>query len=71
MPAAGVATTLGPRLTLDAAWRYTHLGTVDTGRGAGRIVWRDGSREPLEIALAETTAALAGHGLSVALRYAF
>lgn len=71
MPAAGVATALGPRVTLDVAWRYTHLGAVDTGRGAGRVVWRDGGREPLEIALAETTADLAGHGLSVSLRYAF
>ena len=71
MPAAGVAAALGPRVTLDVAWRYTHLGAIDTGRGAGRIAWRDGSREPLEIALAETTADLAGHGLSVAVRYAF
>ena len=71
MPAAGVATALGPRVTLDIAWRYTHLGAVDTGRGAGRIVWRDGGREPLEIALAETTADLAGHGLVVSMRYAF
>ena len=71
MPAAGVAAALGPRATLDVAWRYTHLGGIDTGRGAGRIVWRDGSREPLEIALAGTTADLAGHGLSVTVRYAF
>ena len=71
MPAAGVATALGPRVTLDVAWRYLHLGSVDTGRGAGRVVWRDGGREPLEIALAETTAALAGHGLVVSMRYAF
>ena len=71
MPAAGVATALGPRVTLDIAWRYTHLGAVDTGRSAGRIVWRDGRREPLEIALAETTADLAGHGLVVSMRYAF
>ena len=71
MPAAGVATALGRRVTLDVAWRYTHLGAVDTGRGAGRIVWRDGRREPLEIALAETTADLAGHGLVVSMRYAF
>ncbi len=71
MPAAGVATALGPRVTLDVAWRYTHLGAIDTGRGAGRIVWRDGSRDPLQIALAETTADLAGHGLSVGVRYGF
>ena len=71
MPTAGIATALGPRATLEDACRYTHLGAIDTGRGAGRIVWRDGSREPLEIALAETTADLAGHGLSVAVRYAF
>lgn len=71
MPSAGVATALGRRVALDVAWRYTHLGAVDTGRGAGRIVWRDGRREPLEIALAETTAELAGHGLVVSMRYAF
>ncbi len=71
MPTAGVAMTLGPRVTLDVAWRHTHLGAVDSGRGTGRIVWRDGSRDPLELALAETTATLASHGFSVALRYAF
>ena len=46
-------------------------GRLNRGRGAGRIVWRDGSRNPLETALAETLAALAGRRLSVALRYAF
>ena len=54
MLTAGVAVALGERATLDLAWRYTDLGEVRTGRGAGRVVWRDGSREPLPLDLAET-----------------
>ena len=71
MLTAGVAVTLDERMTLDLAWRYTDLGEVRTGRGAGRVVWRDGSREPLPLDLAATRARLASHGLRVSLRYAF
>ena len=66
---AGLATLLGHQVTLDVAWRYTDSGAVDTGRPPGRIVWRDGSRDPLEITLAETTADLSSHGLWMSLRY--
>ena len=71
MATAGVALALDERVTLDLAWRYTDLGEVRTGRGAGRVVWRDGSREPLPLDLAPTRARLAGHGVRLSLRYAF
>ena len=71
MATAGVATALNERTTLDLAWRYTDLGTVRTGRGEGRVVWRDGSREPLPRDLAATRAKLESHGLRLSLRYAF
>ena len=71
MVTAGVAAALSERVTVDLAWRYTDLGTVHTGRGAGRIIWRDGSREPWPLDLAETRAKLASHGLRLSLRYSF
>ena len=39
--------------------------------GPGRVVWRDGSREPLPLDLAPTKARLKGHGIRLSLRYAF
>lgn len=71
MATAGMATELGARVTLDLAWRYTDLGAVRTGHGAGQVVWRDGSRPPLGLDLAPTRAAIASHGLRISLRYAF
>lgn len=71
MVTAGLATALGEDLTLDVAWRYTDAGAVRTGQGAGRVVWRDGSREPLPLDLAPTRATQASHGLRLSLRYAF
>lgn len=71
MLTAGVAVALSERTTLDFAWRYADLGAVHTGRGEGRVVWRDGSREPLVLDLAPTRAALASHGLRLSLRYGF
>ncbi len=71
MATAGVATTLGERTTFDLAWRYTDLGVVKTGRGEGRVVWHNGSREPLLLDLAPTRAKLRSHGLWLSLRYAF
>ena len=71
MLTAGVAASLSERATLDLAWRYTDLGEVWTGRGTGRAVRRDGSREPLPLDLAPTQARLAGHGVRVTLRYEF
>ena len=71
MVTAGVAAALGERVTLDLAWRYSDLGAVHTGRGAGRVIWRDGSREPLPLDLAPTRAKLAGHGFRMSLRYSF
>ena len=71
MLTAGVAVVLGERATLDLAWRYTNLGEVRTGGGAGRVIWRDGSREPRPLDLAETRARLRSHGLRLSLRYGF
>ncbi len=70
MVTAGVAMEVGERTTLDLGWRYTDLGEVRTGRGAGQVVWRDGSRDPLPLDLAPTRARFAGHGFRISLRYA-
>ncbi len=71
MLTAGVAMALGKKVTLDLAWRYMDSGAVETGKAKGRIVWRDGSRDPLELDLAKTRATLSSHELRVSLRYAF
>ena len=71
MLTAGVAVSLNERMTLDLAWRHTDIGEVHTGQGAGRVVWRDGSRAPLPLDLAAPRAKLASHGLRLSLRYAF
>ena len=69
MLTAGIAARIRGKMTVDIGWRYTDSGAVETGRARGRIVWRDGSRDPLELDLAETTATLSSHGLRVSLRY--
>ena len=69
MLTAGVAARIREKMTVDVGWRYLDAGAVETGRATGRIVWRDGSREPLELELAETWANLSSHGLRVSLRY--
>jgi len=71
MATAGVSAALNERVSLDLAWRYSDLGEVRTARGPGRVVWRDGSREPLPLDLAPTKARLKGHGVRLSLRYAF
>ena len=71
MLAAGVATSLSDKITLDLAWRYVDWGIVETGRATGQVIWKDGSREPLELDLAETWAMLRGQGLTASLRYVF
>ena len=71
MATAGFAVALNERVSIDLAWRYTDLGEVRTGRGAGRVVWRNGRREPLPLELAPTKARLAAHGVRLSLRYAF
>ena len=71
MLTAGVAAPLANNVILDVSWRYTDFGTVETGRGAGRVVWRDGSREPVDLNLAETRADLSSHGTWASVRYLF
>ena len=71
MLATGVATAFSDRITLDLAWRYVDWGIMETGKATGQVVWKDGSREPLELDLAETWAMLKGQGFTASLRYAF
>ncbi len=71
MMTAGVAMFSGRAVTLDLAWRYADFGAVETGKAGGRVVWRDGSRNPLEIDLDKTRADLSSHELRVSVRYAF
>ncbi len=71
MATAGVALALDERVSLDLAWRYTDLGEVRTSRGPGRVVWRDGSREPLPLDVAPTKARFKSHGIRLSLRYTF
>ena len=71
MLAAGVAASISDRITLDLAWQYVNWGIVETGRATGRVIWKDGSREPLELDLAETWAMHRGPGFRVAMRYGF
>ena len=40
---AGVATSLAENATHQLAWRYTDLGTAETGRAGGWVVWRAGA----------------------------
>ena len=63
MATAGLAVALEERVTLDLAWRYSDLGKIRTPRGPGRVVWRDGRREPLPLDLAPTEARLEGRGI--------
>ena len=69
MVTAGASVPLGECFILDIAWRYTESGAVETGRGRGRIVWRDGSHEPVELDLAETRADLSTRGLRASVRW--
>ena len=70
MATAGFAVSLGDRVTLDLAWRYTDYGTVETEEATGRIEFRDG-RPPILLPLARTKAELRRHGFTASLRYAF
>ena len=71
MATAGASAALKERVSLNLAWRYSDLGEVRTAGRPGRVVWRDGSREPLPLDLVPTKARLKGHGVGLSLRYAF
>ena len=71
MITAGVATALGESTTLEVAWRYSDLGTAETGTGGGRVVWRDGSREPILLDQGASEAPLRSHGIRLSLRQVF
>ena len=68
MATVGIAVALDDRVSLDLAWRYSDLGEIRTPRGPGRVVWRDGSRDPLPLDLAPTKARLKAHGARLSLR---
>lgn len=64
---AGAARPLGERTALELAWRYTDQGDAETGTGAGRVQWRDGSRTiPLD--LAPTRTIVRHHALLLSVR---
>ena len=71
MVTAGVATALSESTTLDLAWRYSDLGIAETATGGGRVVWRDGRREPRPLDQAASVAPLRSHGIRVSLRHLF
>ena len=71
MLTGGVGIALTEAAIVDLAYRYTNSGAAETGRATGRVVWHDGSRQPLELSLAETRARLSGQGFWVSLRYRF
>ena len=70
MVTAGVAASLSPRMTLELAWRYNHLGGAKTGRGSGRVEWRDRGRS-IPTNMAPTSAEAESHGVRLSLRYGF
>ena len=67
----GTTTLVPAGSEVGLAGRYTEFGEVRFGRGAGRVVWRDGNREPLPLDLAPTRARPAVYGIQLPLRYAF
>ena len=70
MLTAGLSTSLGERMTLDLAWRYTDSGPVETGRGTGRTACRtEGCGRASNYEVPETRARLATHGLHLSIRY--
>ena len=70
MLTAGLGLAVAEGLTLDIAWRYTDRGEAETGAGAGRVVWLDGSRTN-PINQGPTRARLRDHGIRVSIRHAF
>ena len=71
MLTAGVAVPLKKGATLDFALHYSDLGDVRTGQGEGRVIWRDGSRDPLLLNLDQTRARLRTHGIRLSIRFEF
>ena len=71
MLTAGVSAPVWDNVILDVSWRYMDFGRVATERGAGRVVWRDGSRvQPLPD-VGASHADLSSHGLWTSVRYQF
>ena len=71
MVTIGLSAAVSERTAVEFAWCYTDFGEVRTGRGAGQVVWRDGSKPPIPLDIAETRARLSDHGIRLSLRYSF
>lgn len=67
----GVAVPLNERTTLDLSYRYSDLGKIQTGRGEGSTVWRDGRKEPSRYPVGPTQSRLKAEGIRLSLRYTF
>ena len=67
----GIAIEITPRMKLDLDWRYLDKGDIRTGRGFGRVEWRDGSRPTLPLDIAPTRAAMKARSLGLSIRFAF
>lgn len=70
MVTAGVAATLSARTTVELSWRYNHLGEAKTGRGSGRVEWRERG-QPIPTNLAPTSEEAKSHGVRLSLHYGF
>ena len=70
MVTAGVAATLSARATVELSWRYNHSGEAKTGRGSGRVEWRERGR-PIPTNLAPTGVEAKSHGVRLSLHYGF
>ena len=67
----GVGVSLA-RWTIDAAWRYTDHGDIETAAGIGRRVCRIAScRLPEELPLDPTVGELKSEGFTLSVRYSF
>lgn len=71
MVTVGLSAAVSKRTAVEFAWCYTDFGEVRTGRGAGQVVWHDGSKPPIPLDIAETRARLSDHGIRLSLRYGF
>ena len=71
MLTAGVGIPLTERITLDLAYRYTDLGTVETSNGTAKVVSQATGATLADLDIGKTRANLSSHGLHFSLRYAF
>lgn len=68
---AGVAFPLGESKHLDLAWRYLDAGDILTRPGRAHVLFKSGSRPPIDLNISETRAKLESHALSLSIRSSF